>query len=336
MLLVLYCLNEHGETWADRDDLKQALLMRKYLRSLYWAFTTMTTVGYGDIVPVTILETGYSIFVMLIGGALYAAMIANVTAIISAVDSNSARFAMVKSCMKSFLVSRSVPQNVEAVVFESLETTWAAQKGVTEEAIMKLLPPSLRSKLKCSMYLENIKGCPHFRGFGAEMLMRICALVRDVYVVPNECVFAQDSMAVHFYLLVGGNVDLIKYAFDDLVGEALLGDFGDDEFAKGSNIQVDGDGSDTLSGGNNAPADNHSGVDEGEVVHEETITAPKYFGSAALLERGRYTVAAYARTGCTLRSIDTIEFRRALVDTCSADAIENFDEELKDLILDDS
>jgi hypothetical protein len=37
---------------------------------MYWGFTTITTVGYGDIVPHTNPEKLYSIFVMYCGVAL--------------------------------------------------------------------------------------------------------------------------------------------------------------------------------------------------------------------------------------------------------------------------
>ena len=38
------------------------------MTSLYWAFMTMTTVGYGDITPATVYEKATAVFGMLVGG----------------------------------------------------------------------------------------------------------------------------------------------------------------------------------------------------------------------------------------------------------------------------
>lgn len=46
--------------------------LSKYVISLYWAFSTLCTVGYGDVVPNTTLERIFTIFAMLVGATVFA------------------------------------------------------------------------------------------------------------------------------------------------------------------------------------------------------------------------------------------------------------------------
>ncbi|KAL1520892.1 hypothetical protein AB1Y20_022453 [Prymnesium parvum] len=53
-----------------------------YLRSLYFTLVAVTTVGYGDIVPTTLVETVVATFIALIGGLLYPAVVGAIAALI--------------------------------------------------------------------------------------------------------------------------------------------------------------------------------------------------------------------------------------------------------------
>lgn len=63
----------------------------RYLTSLYWAFTTLTSVGYGDIVPHTNGEKIFSMWVMIVGAVVYATIFGNVALIIQSFDAEQMR-----------------------------------------------------------------------------------------------------------------------------------------------------------------------------------------------------------------------------------------------------
>lgn len=58
-------------------------ILSKYIASIYWAITTMTTVGFGDIVPVNDLEKAYCILVLIGGTTLFAYVVGTVIEVAS-------------------------------------------------------------------------------------------------------------------------------------------------------------------------------------------------------------------------------------------------------------
>ena len=58
-------------TWVEMNGLVDAPVWAQYVTSSYWAFSTLTTVGYGDISAYTIQERTYSMAMMLVGVTWY-------------------------------------------------------------------------------------------------------------------------------------------------------------------------------------------------------------------------------------------------------------------------
>merc|ERR1739848_864265 len=63
--------------------------IRRYMAALYWSMTTLSTVGYGDIVPTSDGERAYAMLAMVIGGSLYGYIVGCMTSVITEVDVES-------------------------------------------------------------------------------------------------------------------------------------------------------------------------------------------------------------------------------------------------------
>ncbi|CAN0573553.1 unnamed protein product, partial [Ectocarpus sp. 12 AP-2014] len=89
----LVTFEAEGISWASKfgvEEVVQASLGTRYVASIYWAFTTMTTVGYGDIVVTTTVERCFCVVGMLIGATVFGYIVGNVSVMMESFDLQSA------------------------------------------------------------------------------------------------------------------------------------------------------------------------------------------------------------------------------------------------------
>ena len=82
-------------TWARVYDDGRAVqddtpLEVQYIYSIYWAVTTLTTVGYGDVVPVNDSERIFGVGSMLVSALVFGYMMSNMSSLVAAMDRTQA------------------------------------------------------------------------------------------------------------------------------------------------------------------------------------------------------------------------------------------------------
>lgn len=70
-------------SWITKVGVHDSTIYQQYVTSLYWAFTTMVTVGYGDITPSTTAERVYSMCAMMLASGVFAYTINSIGTIVS-------------------------------------------------------------------------------------------------------------------------------------------------------------------------------------------------------------------------------------------------------------
>ena len=146
----------HHVGWVYRQfDIEKCppgqCMLQKYLTSFYWACMTMTTVGYGDIVPKTIYETVATIIAMVIGGFVFGLIVGNLAELSKRANAGELQRQKYVSNVQLMMLSGTMKGSVRADTERKLK---AYHNNVfarrTSQEILKyfqVLPVQLRDEL---------------------------------------------------------------------------------------------------------------------------------------------------------------------------------------------
>lgn len=195
-----------------------------YLRAVYWAVSTLCTVGYGDITPHTDEQMMYATVVMVCGYVLFAWLIGNIAAILNRVDPIHSEHATTMERVTSFLRFHKVPQSLQDRIIDYLAYMWDRKVGSDEPSLLKLLPWGMRSEV--AMYLRrDLLERVHFLKEASDALLReISDAGRAIVVTPGEFVFHVDDSPRYMYFISTGTVEAINRD-GVILGTLTTGDF---------------------------------------------------------------------------------------------------------------
>ncbi|XWS26944.1 hypothetical protein CRYUN_Cryun26dG0073700 [Craigia yunnanensis] len=219
-----------GRTWIGAslgDNFLEQSLSIRYVTSMYWSITTLTTVGYGDLHPVNTREMIFDIFYMLFNLGLIAYLIGNMTNLVVHGTSRTRRFRDTIQAASSFAHRNQLPPRLQDQMLAHLCLKFRTDsEGLQQQETLDSLPKAIRSSISHYLFYSLMDKVYLFRGVSNDLLFQLVSEMKAEYFPPKEDVILQNEAPTDFYILVTGAVDLLilKNGVEHVVGEAKTGD----------------------------------------------------------------------------------------------------------------
>ncbi len=183
---------------------------RSYIDAIYWTVTTLTTVGYGDFVPVSGSQKIYTMMVMVAGAGSYGYIIGNFASLLANLDLHRAGRLKKMDQVDGFLKHNSIPADLRRRVWDYFEHLFESHAAAGQSSVFEELPEPIKTEIALHMHRDILEKVPLFHGASEEFLRAVVLKLRPVVHPPDARVVTFGEPGDAMYFIDSGTVEVLS------------------------------------------------------------------------------------------------------------------------------
>ncbi|XP_050592934.1 potassium voltage-gated channel subfamily H member 6 isoform X11 [Bombus affinis] len=198
----------------------------RYITALYFTFSSLTSVGFGNVAPNTDAEKIFTIIVMLIGSLMYASIFGNVSAIIQRLYSGTARYHTQMLRVREFIKFHQIPNPLRQRLEEYFQHAWTYTNGIDMNSVLKGFPECLQADICLHLNRNLLNNCRAFEGASPGCLRALSLKFKTTHAPPGDTLVHRGDVLTSLYFISRGSIEILKgdvvmaiLAKDDIFGE---------------------------------------------------------------------------------------------------------------------
>ncbi|XP_059478606.1 potassium voltage-gated channel subfamily H member 6 isoform X12 [Neocloeon triangulifer] len=191
----------------------------RYITALYFTFSSLTSVGFGNVAPNTDAEKIFTICVMLVGSLMYASIFGNVSAIIQRLYSGTARYHTQMLRVREFIRFHQIPNPLRQRLEEYFQHAWTYTNGIDMNSVLKGFPECLQADICLHLNRNLLNTCSAFSGASPGCLRALSMKFKTTHAPPGDTLVHRGDVLTSLHFISRGSIEILK---DDIV-MAILG-----------------------------------------------------------------------------------------------------------------
>lgn len=197
-------------SWLALNPTPDMTPSASYVRALYWAITTLTTTGYGDITPTTDAGRIFTIFVMITGFSVFGLIVGNISNILMARNRHSEANKEKMEDMALFMQHYQIPYNLRHQINNFHQHQMNKRLSENDDRIVADLPHALQNEVFIYMKIKLISGLPVFHGLSTECLHKVSHAMEQVSFSAGASIMNKGDHGEEMYIIDHGEVNVVN------------------------------------------------------------------------------------------------------------------------------
>ena len=218
--------------WTDRHEWDESHKLSemdendfpsKYVISVYWAFTTLATVGYGDIVPTNMTHRIVVIIIMVLGATVFGYIVANVSTLMSDINQSAARVSERISEITEFLTEKNCPKTLSHSIIRHFRNMMMQTSAFDEPGILQRLPNAIVREILLTQHHQKIKKISLFNFIeNQSVVLFIFRMMTPTYFEEHQAVLLEGEIGNAIYFIISGRARVFKAKSTEELVEARI------------------------------------------------------------------------------------------------------------------
>ena len=196
--------------WIIKAGFQDQSHIMLYLTSFYYLMTTMTTVGYGDIVGVSLSEIIFQIIVLSVGITIYSWVVSNIGNYVKNESYASMQFNKDETILEEIRISHpNLSFKLYKQIYQHLHARKIRQQQCDSNLLINSLPYSLKINVLFTMYKQTINNLKIFKKCqNSDFILRLLTNFIPLFSKKNAILIHEGQIINNIIFVRNGRLSL--------------------------------------------------------------------------------------------------------------------------------